>query len=222
MRWIAAASLFAIAPLGAQAPMPKILYACYVPLTGTVYRIKEVDVRQTCASPSHREFSWNETGPEGPPGPAGPPGATGVMGPPGTQGPQGPAGPDGPPGPAGATGPKGAMGDPGPQGSQGQPGALGPQGPAGPQGPQGPGGIPGLEYRTEVKQLGANQQFFVQPGCSTPSTKRVIAAGYQHTGGIVVAQSYPEANGGFYWNFGIVNNSTTTQTFTGWAICANR
>ena len=53
--------------LGAPAALPaqttaasKVYYACYVPLTGTVYRIKEVDVRQTCASTTHVEFSWTD------------------------------------------------------------------------------------------------------------------------------------------------------------------
>ena len=53
--------LGAPAALRAQSPTPpKVLYACYVPLTGTVYRIKEVDVRQTCASTTHVEFSWTD------------------------------------------------------------------------------------------------------------------------------------------------------------------
>ena len=37
---------------------PKVYYACYVPLTGTVYRIKESDVKQACTSTAHVEFSW--------------------------------------------------------------------------------------------------------------------------------------------------------------------
>ncbi len=43
--------------LGAQSA-PKVYYACYVPLTGTVYRIKESDVKQACTSAAHVEFSW--------------------------------------------------------------------------------------------------------------------------------------------------------------------
>jgi hypothetical protein len=35
----------------------KVFSFCYVPLTGTVYRIKEADVRQTCSSTAHVEFS---------------------------------------------------------------------------------------------------------------------------------------------------------------------
>ena len=49
-------------------------------------------------------ISWNQTGPQGPPGTQGIAGPQGVAGPQGTVGPQGPAGPQGsagPPGPAG-------------------------------------------------------------------------------------------------------------------------
>ena len=63
-----------------------LLWACYVPTTGTTYRIRQSDLRQDCSSSSHVMFSWNEQGIQGPAGPAGPVGATGA------QGPQGPAG----------------------------------------------------------------------------------------------------------------------------------
>lgn len=77
----------------ANAPAaPRVLYACYVPNSGTVYRIREVDVRETCAAPTHIEFSWNEQGPEGPQGPPGPAGPTGPAGATGPAGPAGPAG----------------------------------------------------------------------------------------------------------------------------------
>ena len=84
-----------------------VIWACYIPVTGTTYRIRETDLKQTCANNSHVMFSWNV---------------------------QGVAGPIGPVGPAGATGPQGAAG---PQGPQGVPGPMGPAGPAGPQGPAG-------------------------------------------------------------------------------------
>jgi hypothetical protein len=80
---------------------PNVLHACYVPLSGTVYRIRTADTRQQCASPSHVMFSFNETGPEGPAGPEGPEGPAGPAGPAGPTGPTGPAGPTGPEGPAG-------------------------------------------------------------------------------------------------------------------------
>lgn len=49
-----------------------VIYACYVPSSGVVYRIGEPGLRQECSGKKHVEFSWNEEGLEGPPGPAGP------------------------------------------------------------------------------------------------------------------------------------------------------
>jgi len=84
------------APTGqAVHELPKILYACYVPQSGTVYRIRETDLRQECSAALHIMFSWNQQGPPGPqgePGPAGPTGATGATGATGPAGPMGPAG----------------------------------------------------------------------------------------------------------------------------------
>lgn len=42
----------------AQTTSPKVFYACYVPASGTVYRIREADTKQQCASERHVEFSW--------------------------------------------------------------------------------------------------------------------------------------------------------------------
>ncbi len=42
----------------------ELLYACYNP-SGSVYRIKEEDLRDECSSPTHVQFSWNEHGPQG-------------------------------------------------------------------------------------------------------------------------------------------------------------
>ena len=44
--------------LAAQATTPKTFYACYVPLTGTLYRGNTPDTRPACASPAHVLFSW--------------------------------------------------------------------------------------------------------------------------------------------------------------------
>jgi hypothetical protein len=77
---------------------PNVIYACYVPTSGTVYRIRTTDTREECAAKSHVLFWFNETGPAGPQGPAGPTGAAGATGP------TGPAGPTGPQGPAGSAG----------------------------------------------------------------------------------------------------------------------
>ena len=84
---------------------PNIIYACYVPSSGTMYRIRTTDTKEQCASSTHVMFYFNQTGPQGPEGPPGP------------QGPAGPAGPTGPQGPAGPIGPAGPKGDAGPAGA---------------------------------------------------------------------------------------------------------
>jgi len=71
------------APAAAQAPADSVLYACYVPTTGTVYRIKVADTKQACTSDRHVQFSWNVLGPTGPQGPQGIPGVAGAPGTPG-------------------------------------------------------------------------------------------------------------------------------------------
>jgi hypothetical protein len=48
------------APLSTSAGTPKVLYACYVPASGTVYRIKEPGMPQQCNGASHVEFSWTD------------------------------------------------------------------------------------------------------------------------------------------------------------------
>src|SRR5690242_16136215 len=63
-----------------QATPPVIYWACYVPTTGTTYRIKTADTRDKCAASSHVEFSWNQVGPQGPQGPQGPAGPQGAQG----------------------------------------------------------------------------------------------------------------------------------------------
>ena len=97
---------------------PNIIYACYVPTSGTVYRIKTADTREKCASNAHVEFFFNQTGPQGPQGEPGP------QGPAGPQGEQGPAGPVGATGATGATGPAGPIGPQGPAGAAGDGGAA--------------------------------------------------------------------------------------------------
>jgi len=76
-------------------PDPNVIYACYVPSSGTVYRIRTTDTKQNCASTTHVLFSFNQTGPQGPkgdqgdPGPQGEKGDKGDTGDPGAQGPAG-------------------------------------------------------------------------------------------------------------------------------------
>ncbi len=58
-RSLAALALVATsAPLAAQTP--QVYYACYVPLTGTVYRIMTPDTKPACSSTSHVQFSWTD------------------------------------------------------------------------------------------------------------------------------------------------------------------
>lgn len=59
---------------------------CYVPGSGTVYRIQESDTKQECAS-NHTQFTVAAQGIPGPPGPPGPQGPQGEQGPPGESGP---------------------------------------------------------------------------------------------------------------------------------------
>src|SRR5438309_11635021 len=57
--------------------------ACYVPATGTVYRIKASGAPGSCQASSHIEFWWvgqGTPGATGPTGAAGPTGATGSTG----------------------------------------------------------------------------------------------------------------------------------------------
>lgn len=119
-----------------QSTSPETIRACFVPASGTIYRIG-VEGGPTSCHGGHIEMSWNVAGPAGAAGPVGPKGADGAPGP------AGPAGPIGPAGPQGETGPAGAQGPAGPAGPMGATGATGPQGPVGPQGPQGPAGSGG-------------------------------------------------------------------------------
>ena len=74
----------ASAPVSAQSSAPTVLYGCYVPSSGTVYRIRADGLSTECRSKNHVEFTWSLQGPPGPTGPVGP------------QGPPGPVGPSGP------------------------------------------------------------------------------------------------------------------------------
>jgi len=89
------AAVMLAAPFSAHAatsaPPPKTFWACYIPGSGVVYRIRETDLKQGCSSADHVMFSWTDGGVEGPQGPVGP------------QGPPGPQGPKGDPGVSGWT-----------------------------------------------------------------------------------------------------------------------
>ena len=58
-----------------------VLYGCYVPSSGTVYRIKADGLPTDCRSKTHVQFTWSLQGPPGPQGPQGPTGPQGVAGP---------------------------------------------------------------------------------------------------------------------------------------------
>src|SRR3712207_948691 len=103
----------------------KVYRACYVPTTGTVYRIGDTGQPSGCAKTTHVEFAWNNTGPQGPPG------EKGAQGEKGDKGDAGPAGPAGAQGPAGPVGPQGEIGPAGPAGVAGPAGPKGDVGPAG-------------------------------------------------------------------------------------------
>ncbi len=94
----------------------EIIHACFVPQSGTLYRIKATDPAETCKSPEHVAIQWNLKGPAGPQGIEGLAGPAGAAGPQGSTGPMGPAGPQGQQGPAGSAGVKGPLGPGGPNG----------------------------------------------------------------------------------------------------------
>lgn len=111
------AAVVAVPVLGAVAyasiPEPSgRINACYVtnpqllgPARGTV---RLVDTGEACRN-GETPITWNQTGPQGPPG---------ATGPAGQQGPAGERGPVGATGPIGATGSEGPTGPPGPPGAE--------------------------------------------------------------------------------------------------------
>ena len=179
-------------PAAVQVDEP--LYACFIPASGTIYRIRLPGLSQDCLAPNHVLFSWNQggaPGPEGPAGPAGPAGVDGAAGPAGAQGAPGAAGADGAPGPQGPPGPVGPAGADGAQGPAGQsafefwqslPGnqnrtieefyatLTGPQGPAGPAGAQGPAGPQGGDG------LSAYEVWLTLPGNENRTLEEFYAA----------------------------------------------
>ena len=177
-----ALSLVLAATVGAQ-NTPATVDACFVPASGTLYRIDTPaspapGAPKACLSPLHTRQAWNQQGAPGASGPAGPqgaagaagtpglvglagpqgaPGTPGSAGPAGVAGPIGPtgiAGPIGPTGVAGPIGPPGAVGSQGAAGPAGQDGAIGPVGPVGPNGPAGLQGPQGIQGLQGLPGLG--------------------------------------------------------------------
>ena len=153
-----------------QSSGPEVIRACFVPASGTIYRIGVAGGPTSCRG-GHIEMQWNVAGP------AGTPGAAGEQGPPGPAGPAGEAGPKGDAGPQGEAGPKG---DTGPAGPAGPAGPQGPQGPAGPQGPPGPTGS-----GTSLAQLSVRDSTDILPGrfgraiATCPTGTTLLAGGFQ-------------------------------------------
>ena len=54
----AGAALAAALPAPAAAQTGDTIYACYIPNTGNVYRIKTADTREECANTNHVQFDW--------------------------------------------------------------------------------------------------------------------------------------------------------------------
>lgn len=75
-----------LAPRRVAAQAATVLYGCYVPNSGTVYRIKGPGLPNDCRSDTHVQFTWSLQGPQGPQGPQGAQGPQGVQGPAGTPG----------------------------------------------------------------------------------------------------------------------------------------
>lgn len=82
----AIAAAVAPAPLVAQTTQPTTppptIDACYVPISGTIYRIDTqtspaAGAPRACLNVTHVRFTWNQQGPAGPAGPSGPPGPPG-------------------------------------------------------------------------------------------------------------------------------------------------
>lgn len=153
-----------------QAAADDTIRACYVPASGTIYRIGVAGSPTACHG-NHIEMKWNVAGPAG---------AQGVAGPQGEAGPAGPVGPAGPQGEAGAAGAKGDPGPKGDAGPAGPQGVAGPAGPAGPQGPQGPAGTGGL-----VPSVIVRDSVDLPPGrfgraiATCPTGRTMIAGGFQ-------------------------------------------
>jgi hypothetical protein len=57
--WCAGLTVLGYAPAALRAQGPATYFACYVPLTGTVYRIKEGNLKTACTT-GHVEFSWTD------------------------------------------------------------------------------------------------------------------------------------------------------------------
>ena len=174
----------------AASSLPPTMEACFVPASGTIYRIDTpaspaAGAPKQCLSATHARLLWNRPGPAGAPGAPGAPGARGPKGDPGdagTPGAIGAPGPTGPRGPLGATGPIGSIGLRGPTGLQGPPGERGPAGAA---------GSAGLVVQTRSVSGSGTLSTFV----ACPSGTRVLTGGAETTGVGAIRDSEPVTGG---------------------------
>jgi hypothetical protein len=133
--------------------------------------------------------------------------------------------------PAGAQGPQGPAGSAGPQGSAGPAGQQGPKGDSGASGSQGPQGPPGISSLTYVARdfgpFPAHTQYPGEAACG--SNLHVVGGGVLTHGQYAeqaVSRSYPSNGDGSHnegttgWAAAVDNLSSSTQSFTVYAICA--
>ena len=86
---VAGAFTLALATTAGAQNAPPTVDACFVPASGTLYRIDTpaspaLGAPKTCLSPLHTKQAWNQQGAPGPSGPAGPQGTPGAAGTPGS------------------------------------------------------------------------------------------------------------------------------------------
>ncbi len=173
----------------------EIIHACFVPQSGTLYRIKATDPTETCKSAQHVPIQWNITGDVGPEGATG---SAGPAGPSGAKGPQGAAGPVGPQGDAGAVGPAGAKG------------ALG---------PAGPNGVVGIEV-VKVTEQHDWISFDHQVWAYCPAGKKVIAGGHSvapNVGRVTESRPEPDNKSWYLYVDSLAGNSPDVTVY---AVCA--
>lgn len=223
------------------------LHACFVPSTGTVYRIRAPGLLGACIRPEHVGFSWNAQGPAGargevgPAGPAGAPGPAGAAGPAGPRGDAGPAGargeagpvgprgetgPRGEPGLAGPQGPAGPTGDAGAAGPRGEAGPAGPQGPAGstgatgPQGPAGADGVAGLQTASASASVGSRAVGTAEALC--PSGKAALSGGFafDNSDSTFAPFVFRRNDAGNGWLLTAYNANSSARTMTVTVLCA--
>lgn len=134
-----------------------VIHGCFAKSGGT---LRVIDATVTNCKATEMSLDWNQSGPQGLPGPQGPKGDTGA---------KGDTGPQGPKGDTGATGAQGEKGD------KGDPGATG------------PAGLSGLEVVNgkSVPVTGVNAVAVAD----CPSGKKAVAGGYSGLGVEVTAST---------------------------------